>query len=549
MSSNLSSTTPGCTDRLDYYADGYRHQRLYVALLILLALFLRLYRLSSQSIWVDEMLTLFWSGFSAPFIPADVFTNLHSPLHSLVMFLWTRLAGESEFALRFPSVVFSVLSLFAIYRLILRLSGPRTAAVALAVMALSPFHVWYAQEARNYSMLLFFSALSFESFLNLLSEPDRKSFGKYVLFTFAAFLSNMSAVFVVAVQDVFFLISRRKLSFRSLVFAHVILAFLLLPWLGEMLHRVEFLRLARTAPYVGTEFLRGQTTFTPFAVPYTFFVFSLGYSFGPSLAELHESARLASFAHYGPVLIPAAIAFSLAVLLGIISLRNRTKLLSLLLVWIALPLVVVSFFAIKNFKPFNPRYLMVSYPAFVLLLAEGLRLGGARAVGPGASEPEGTVRRRGMVSFLGTAMRLALCALVLGTMLLSLWNYYRVPRYGKDDFRAASRTLEAEFAPGDMVFTEGTYEPLLYYLRHGHSGQGGAPITFLPLYPEMVGNDARVRDYVLEKAREANRVWLVTSRLWNLDPERKVPALFQQMFLAEREFHFQGVDVVLYSKR
>ena len=522
--SSSPSTIFGNLDQSDRYAGEYSHQRLYVALILLTALFLRLYRLSSQSIWVDEMLTISSSGINVPLSPIDIFDNLHGPLHSIIMFLWVKLAGDSEFALRLPSVIFSVLSMLAIYKVVLKLSDSRTAVIALTVMAVSPFHIWYAQEARNYSMLLFFSALSFGGFLDLLSEPTRNNFWRYVLFTLAAFLSNMSAAFIVIVQDIFFLFSPRKLSLRSLVLAHVFLALLLLPWLTGMFQRVEFHRLARTAPYPESEFLRGPTTSSPFALPYTFFVFSLGYSLGPSLTELHESIGLASFARYAPVLIPAALGFSLALVLGIISLRHRKRLLFLLLIWIVLPLAVVSFFALKNFKPFNPRYVMVSYPAYVMLLAEGLLL-----------------RKR---SLKGAVIRLALCTLILVTVLVSLRNYYDVAAYGKDDFRSAARTLQAEFAPGDVVFAEGTYEPLNYYLRNTEKA-----ITILPLYRETIGSDARLRVFVLEKSQDADRVWLLTSRLWDLDPEKKVPELFRQIFVIKREFHLQGVDLALLTKK
>ena len=524
--SSPPSTTFGGSDQTSPYLAEYTHQRIYVAVILLVALVLRLYRLSSQSIWVDEMLTLSSSGITAPLNPIDIFDNLHGPLHSMIMFLWVRLAGEGEFALRLPSVTFSVLSMLAIYRLVLKLSGPRTAAVALSVMALSPFHIWYGQEARNYSMLLFFSAMSFGSFLSLLSEPGRNNFGKYVLFTLAGFLSNMSMAFVVIVQDIFFLFYPRKLSFRSLALAHVFLLLLLLPWLTGMFQRVEFHRLARTIPYAKSEFLRGETTFTPFVLPYTFLVFSVGYSLGPSLRELHESTQLPNLARHAPVLIPAAVGFSLAFLFGIISLRKskRLLLLLLLLVWMTLPIAIVSLFAIKNFKPFNPRYVMVSYPAYVLLLAEGLRF------------------RKEVVKRV--VIRLVVAILVLVTMLVSLWNYYEAVDYGKDDFRSAAHTLGAEFNEGDVVFTEGTYEPLIYYLRHS-----GELITFLPLFSETIGDDNVLKNYVLERSQEAKRVWLVESRLWNLDPDKKTEALFRQVFIVEKEFRFRGVDLILLSKK
>ncbi|UCF78376.1 MAG: glycosyltransferase family 39 protein [Candidatus Eiseniibacteriota bacterium] len=487
-----------------------------VATLLALAATLRLYRLSAQSIWVDEMLTLSSSGITATLNPIDIFDNLHGPLHSLILFLWTQVAGESEFVLRLPSVFFSVLSLVVIYRLILRLFDARTALVALALLAISPLHVWYGQEARNYSLLLFFSALSFDSYLSLLSEPGRANFGKYVLFTFSALLCNMSAAFLVIVQDVFFFFSPRKLSFRDLLLVHVLLALLLLPWLKGMFERVEFHRLVRTEPYPESQFLRGETTFSPLAIPYTFYVFSVGYSLGPGLRELHESVGLAGISGHLRTVVPAAACFSLAFLLGVFSLRDRKRLLFLLLLWLAVPLVLVSLFAVKNFKPFNPRYALVALPAYIMIVVEGVRL---RAP---------------------VVLRALLLAALLASMLVSLWNYYTVPAYWKDDFRGAAGVLNAEVTAGDVVFAAGTYEPLIYYRSER--------VPLLPLFPEVVRDRAALESYVLKQAAGSERVWLVTSRMWNVDPEGAVRGLFTRLFSVEKELRFEGVEVILFVR-
>lgn len=468
------------------------------------------------------MLTLSSSGITVPLRPVDVFDNLHGPLHSLILFLWAKAAGQGEFALRLPSVVFSVLSLYAVWRLVRRLTGARVAFVALAVMTVSPFHVWYAQEARNYSMLLFFAAMSFEYFLELLEEPRRGVFGKYVLFTLAGFLSNMSMAFAVLVQDVVFLFWPRRLSLRDLLLAHVLLLLLLSPWLHGMFQRVEFHRLVRTEPYAQGELLRGGTTFEPLGLPYTFFVFSAGYTLGPTLRELHDSARMLMVSRHRDVLAFAAVAFAVPFLLGLFSLRGRRKLIWLLLVWLAVPLAVVSFFAVKNFKPFNPRYVMVAYPAYVLLLARGLRW------------PDGARLPRKVLSGL-LALMVSACTVV------SLANLYGSPRYWKDDFRSAASTLTSRLGESDVVFTEGTYEPLVYY--------GRGELALRPLLPELLSDEARVVGFIREKSAGAGRVWLVTARLWDLDPERKALGLFEREFELETESNFRGVDLFLFRKR
>ncbi|MDI6807933.1 MAG: glycosyltransferase family 39 protein [Candidatus Eisenbacteria bacterium] len=489
----------------------------YIAAALLLALLLRLYRISSQSIWVDEMLTLHASGITFPLHLIDIFDNVHGALHSVVLFLWTRIAGTSEFALRLPSAVFSVLSIFAIYRLLLKLVGRETALVALTILVISPFHIWYGQEVRNYSMLIFFSTLSVDSFLSLLQEPGKGTFAKYVLFTFAAFLSNMSTTFLLIVENILFFLLPRKLSFRNLVFANVFIALLLIPWIWGMIGRVEFHRLVRTAPYLESEMLRGETTFTPLAIPYTFYNFSIGYTLGPSLRELHESVGFSAFRHYLPVLLAAALGFSVASVAGIVSLRKRRRLLLALLLWILVPAVFVSFFAIKNFKPFNPRYVMVAFPAYLALVAEGVR-----RIKP-------------------LFIRPILAVLIAATMGLSLWNYYQVPRHGKEDFRSAANKLKADFHPDDIVFAEGTFEPLIYYCGSGF------PLS--PIYPEVMSDQKRLMGLIEERTAGKKRIWLVTSRLWTCDPDRRIETLFRELFVLKEESFFEGIQLFLFEKK
>jgi mannosyltransferase len=488
----------------------------YIALALLIALVLRLYRISSQSIWVDEMLTLHASGITFPLHLIDIFDNVHGALHSVILFLWSKIFGTGEFALRLPSAIFSVLSILAIYKLVLRLLGRETALIALAILVISPFHIWYGQEVRNYSMLIFFSALSVDSFLSLLQEPGRGTFAKYVLFTFAAFLSNMSMTFLLIVEDVLFFVFPRRLSFRSLVFANVLVGLLLVPWIWGMVGRVEFHRLVSTAPYSESELLRGETTFASLAIPYTFYNFSIGYTLGPSLRELHETVGFSVFRHYLPVLLAATFAFSVASIAGIVSLRKRRHLLVALIFWIAAPVVFVSFFAIKNFKPFNTRYVMVAFPAYIALVAEGVR-----RIKP-------------------VLVRIVLAVFILGMCGLSLWNYYEVPRYGKEDFRAAAQRLKSDFRPGDVVFTEGTFEPLIYYCE--------SEVPLSPIYPDAIGNQEKLMDFVNTNASGKKRVWLVTSRLWTCDPEKKVDSLFRKEFVLEDEFFFEGVQLMIFEK-
>ncbi|MEM2046141.1 MAG: glycosyltransferase family 39 protein, partial [Candidatus Bathyarchaeia archaeon] len=74
-------------------------------------------------------------------------------LYYLLLHFWIWIAGESEWALRWPSLAFGVLAVALAVRLADRGWGRPAGAFAALTMALSPFWLHYAQEARMYTML------------------------------------------------------------------------------------------------------------------------------------------------------------------------------------------------------------------------------------------------------------------------------------------------------------------------------------------------------------------------------------------------------------
>ncbi|EFO79759.1 membrane protein-like protein [Oscillochloris trichoides DG-6] len=131
-------------------------------LLFGLALGLRLYRLDAQSLWLDEGSS--WQMANLPW--ADLLRDLVSPsaaypLYHLLLKLWIMLAGDSEAMLRLPSALAGAAAVPVIY-LAGRAGNPqaRLPSLAAALIALlGPFPLWYAQEAKAYSLLLLAAAL------------------------------------------------------------------------------------------------------------------------------------------------------------------------------------------------------------------------------------------------------------------------------------------------------------------------------------------------------------------------------------------------------
>ena len=151
--------------------------RLFAYSLILLAAALRFYRLGAQSLWSDEgnSLTLAQAGLAE--IAARTAFDIHPPLYYWLLKLWLALFGRSEFAARSLSAMLGVLLVALIFRLGARFFGPKAGAAAAFMAAISPFQVYYAQEARMYMLLATISGFLFlvSSFLFYQSPPPKKT--------------------------------------------------------------------------------------------------------------------------------------------------------------------------------------------------------------------------------------------------------------------------------------------------------------------------------------------------------------------------------------
>ena len=126
-------------------------------LLILLALrllgfWLRVQNLDAFSFWTDEGLTPARSGYPIAqilrneiVIQGYVSTDTHPPLYYLIIHVTRQLFGLSDFAFRYPSVLFGVLLIPLLYQLGRRMGG-RTLGLIVALLAASnPLQVYYGQ--------------------------------------------------------------------------------------------------------------------------------------------------------------------------------------------------------------------------------------------------------------------------------------------------------------------------------------------------------------------------------------------------------------------
>lgn len=197
------------------------HARAGVLFLFLLFLFLRLYGLGAHDFWYDEAYSIKVAHFAPGFAEEP-------RLYYQLLHFWFAFFPVSELSARFPSFLFSALSIVLLYVLGKELFNRTIGTVASLLMGLSPFHLWYAQEARNYSMVLFISVLSTLLLWLALKKGTLRLWLLFSFFSAAGFYVNYFYVTIFFAHGLYWLAcGRKKNDFRGVAsFLLILIAYL-----------------------------------------------------------------------------------------------------------------------------------------------------------------------------------------------------------------------------------------------------------------------------------------------------------------------------------
>jgi uncharacterized membrane protein len=192
--------------------------------------------LTHESVWYDEARSLWVVQPSDPTQVLDrLDRDVHPPLYFLVLNVWVALVGESVYAVRMLSAAFAVLGLSSAYAVGKRLFDRWTALMAVAVLGTAGVFVYYAREARMYSLLLCLGTLSMWACVRWLHRPTRACSVLYGLVLGGLLLTHYYASFLVLTQALYVLLVRPRRWACWLLVGVLALALLALwtPWLFQ----------------------------------------------------------------------------------------------------------------------------------------------------------------------------------------------------------------------------------------------------------------------------------------------------------------------------
>lgn len=467
------------------------------------ALWIRLYRLDVQPLWLDEGQT--WAIVTGQRLGAlvlDLFRPTQAyPLFHLLLKVDTRLLGDSEWSLRLPSAVAGALAVPAMFLLGRELRDWLLGLGAALLLLVSPFAIWQSQDAKAYSMTLLATILLALTLARALRLNTRRSWLLFAAVALIAPFTHRLLVFTLlgcaiawglrGIEDRGSRIGdRRTRTWRSYLALGGALA------AGIAL--AAALVFAQDAQGAGGQFA----------------------AVGPLRAAWLTLGQFAIGQWPGTVrrlwLLPSVLLLLVGGVRLLRDLRGRRHLRGALIVLALGGAPTLLFAVVLAQRPFyEPRYLTIVYPFWLLALAWTLPTPiGGRGAGIG-DQP----RSR---SFVPTFFRsrfsvLSSWLLVLGACLVAFWALY-LPNVGlfsgaivKENYRDMIRVLAEHVHPDDMVIVHPDSVVALYgyYGPRVSDHPLPAPVTYYWLGRSDQFKVRELESKLLPELQQRRRAWLL----------------------------------------
>lgn len=429
------------------------HPALALGIWMLVALLLRLFHITRESLWWDEYTSHVYLGASS--LPEFLSLNrtldpLTLPAYYCLEYLWTHYVQNSVLSLRLMSIAIGLATMSLVYALGRRLYGSRAGLVTAALLALSPVHIHHSQGIRMYVLFVFLVVAVAWSFVRLLDRPRPGWWLLHGLVSVLLYWTHPFAGLVPAVFGAFLLLRYRSRKwlfwcwtlFQSLLFAPTVI----------YLATVRFWPAASTSAWIEKPSLRAL----------------LADLFFDDIAAFHWQFRMGVFAQYlGSLRIGVDVLFAafIAGMLLLFFLRMRRghaagrdpepdrELTLLAVLWLVLPPVMLFALSLVVRPCMFPRYTVHCIVPLYLLLG-------------------------GAVASLKTPFKQRFLAGTLLALMALQWLWLQ-PGPQRTDWRSAGLFLHEQTTKDDIVLVESLLwrDVFQHNLKHLTPGLLEAPVA------------------------------------------------------------------------
>ena len=215
--------------------------RLLLVLIVALGGFLRFFRLNDLSLWLNEGFTIRFSrlpwtqviGLQGEYDP-------HPPLYYTIIKA-TAVVVPDLYAGRVVSAIAGTATLVVLYLIVSHLLNPISGLISAAALAVSPVHIWYSQEARQYALMTLAVSLSYLALVLFHEQPRWNYAVLYGACVLTAMYIEYSAFFALLPQLVILslIVWRKRSDAKPVVIAVGVAVFAFLPWIPQFIDSTQ----------------------------------------------------------------------------------------------------------------------------------------------------------------------------------------------------------------------------------------------------------------------------------------------------------------------
>ncbi len=334
------------------WVESFRGPWLHAGLLFIFALVLRLSHLDRMGFWVDEVATVQHVSFPIGNFSKNALFFTNPPLFHYLVRPFYLFFGRDDFWLRFPCALIGAATVPVCYFILRRLLSARAGLIGACFLMLSPFHIWYSQEFRMYTLVALESFVSLYLWVRAKETDSTRIWLGYAFVSVMGLYTHYWFLFFFASQLLWLMFEywkgRRFADRNLLILLLVPLSFV--PWIPVMIRQV----------FEDDYSFLNPVTWADLGRVFQTFVFGFGYPFG-SWHVSSASAAMKLLVYFVPLLLPVLGAFWPG--------SQRRRFAEIYIVGLLIPLAGAFLFSYFVTPVFFPRYAMVLFPAYILSMS------------------------------------------------------------------------------------------------------------------------------------------------------------------------------------
>lgn len=518
----------------------YRIESALFGLIFFIGLPLRLYELGNRSLWFDEADVVL---DSVNIVNAFKILDLHNPIigYKTFIFYWHQLCPYmQEWLFRLPSVIFAIAAIFLIFKLATLLFNQEVGLISSFLLAISPLHIYYSQEAVAYSFLTFSAIATIYCLARLMRGSHPSYFYLYILLNILNIYMHPVMWVLFFIESIILIAGIKKLKeiYKKIILGNLIVLIFSIPWFCSVV--------------LGRDFLFEKNNF--------YFERAAGYIPLPTWINGYLLFKnfVLGFNAPGFIYPIATLIFLMLFLKGFEQLIKKVNGRAVLLITLLPPVLIFFVAKITQVSYFLDRYFVFLLPFFLMVIAFALW------------------------KFKKTKIKILLIGIISVLSVFSLVNYYRdilpfdvvaVPT--KKEIREAAAHISKSLQKNDLILhtCRNTALPFEYYFDFYFNKTP----DILKDYPErkinkqyiiycekldagayfykyMMRDKVLQSEYVFLKDYEVKneRIFLVFSK-WKFE-DSSIPEIYalkwlEKKYKIESRKNFNGVTVYLLIKK